>query len=97
MGTLAEADDSDPAPRMCRPTVPALVLDPMMVLAVGIAALPSSACPVDVKKRDLLCETVSQPSIGPKFKISGLSRHMETYFQHFVHFRHHFPSGTLPS
>jgi len=30
-------------------------------------------------------------------KTSGLSRHVEPYFQHFTHFKHHFPRGTLPS
>ena len=29
-------------------------------------------------------------------KTSGLSRHVEPYFQHFTHFKHHFPRGTLP-
>jgi len=33
----------------------------------------------------------------PKCRTSGLSRHMETYFQHFIHFTHHSPRGTLPS
>jgi len=30
-------------------------------------------------------------------KTSGLSRHVETYFQHFIHFKHHSPRGTLSS
>ena len=30
-------------------------------------------------------------------RTSGISRHVETYFQHFTHFKHHFPRGTLPS
>jgi len=30
-------------------------------------------------------------------KTSGLSGHVEPYFQHFTHFKHHFPRGTLPS
>ena len=30
-------------------------------------------------------------------KTPGLSRHVEPYFQHFAHFKHHFPRGTLPS
>jgi len=30
-------------------------------------------------------------------KTSGLSRHVEPYFLHFTHFKHHFPRGTLPS
>jgi len=29
-------------------------------------------------------------------KTSGLSRHVDPYFQHFTHFKHHFPRGTLP-
>jgi len=28
---------------------------------------------------------------------TGRSRHVETYIQHFTHFQHHFPRGTLPS
>jgi len=30
-------------------------------------------------------------------KTSGLSSHVELYFQHFAYFKHHFPRGTLPS
>jgi len=34
---------------------------------------------------------------GPRCKTSGLSRHVEIDFQHFIHFKHHFTRGRLPS
>jgi len=42
----------------------------------------------------------SMPSVASTdgyCKTSGLSRHVEPYFQHFTHFKHRFPRGTLLS
>jgi len=46
---------------------------------------------------ELKGKEISRQENGPDCKTSGLSRHVEPYFHHFITFKRHFPRGTLPS
>ena len=88
---------------MCNPSLESF-LHPIAAELNGLAAGVSGVTVAGNEEPELVRAFVIQLTTdmpaGDKLlncKTSGLSRHVEPYFHHFITIKRHFPRGTLPS